>query len=364
MGSKPPVARALSAAEQATIRNNAIQGLGEVSGAEHIHVFGSGDGARIVRSADGADLIRDGDELQWVDRHDTNVPRQAWRDDFGPLAGPQALEDFLYHEREFDRVRSGDPVEAEKRILAYGYRSVGQFFRVRMTMHKYHATPTGPNLNECVVSSQAYVDAMMRADQRHLQQQHQATFAANPEILAPIEGITVDQYAAIAARAAQNPPQDQLLALLAQHNLDLAAWNRVSSQWTDRMSKDTTGAIATAYGKAFMGAGQGQFGAAGQAAATAGLGMGGAAGAEPIPYERLCEIQGAMSAWAKTGQDVNASLKSQFNMVAGDWSAASTWWMTQLMADVARFSDYQARVDTYERRYMGARPKADQDIAF
>lgn len=75
------------------------------------------------------------------------------------------------------------------------------------------------------------------------------------------------------------------------------------------MSKDTTATIATIYGKAFMQSGQGQYDGAAQSAAATNWDGSAAAGAEPIPFETLCEIQGAMSAWAKTGQDVNALLK-------------------------------------------------------
>ena len=45
--------------------------------------------------------------------------------------------------------------------------------------------------------------------------------------------------------------------------------------------------------------------------------------AEPIPFEKACEIQGAMTAWSNTGQDVNALLQSQFGMNAADWAAAT-----------------------------------------
>lgn len=211
----------------------------------------------VVKSADGADLVRIDAELQWADRNNTNVPRNAWADDFGPLPGPRAFDDFVFHQQEFDEIRVGDPLEAEKRLLSHGYRSVGQYYRVRTTMMKHHGTPTGPMVNDATFSSQAFMAAVMRAGQRKLQARQQATIASNPGILAPIEGISVDRFALISARAAQNPPQEQFLALLAQHKLDVASWNRVNSQWTDRMSKDTSGAIAGAYSKAFMSSGQG-----------------------------------------------------------------------------------------------------------
>jgi hypothetical protein len=187
--------------------------------------------------------------------------------------------------------------------------------------------------------------------------------AANPELLAPVEGVTVELYAQIAARIAQGLPQPELMQLLAQHKLDYPTWERASKVWNDRMSKDTTATIATIYGKAFMGSGQGQFGGAAQAAAGTNWNGSAAGGAEPIPFEKVCEIQGAMSAWSKSGKDVNALLKKQFNMVAADWSAANTWWLTQLMADIPRFDVYNKKCGEYEKKY-GESLGSDDDIKF
>ncbi|WP_198096919.1 hypothetical protein, partial [Clostridioides difficile] len=35
---------------------------------------------------------------------------------------------------------------------------------------------------------------------------------------------------------------EEFTALLAQHRMDMAKWDKVSKGWIDRMSKDTTGA--------------------------------------------------------------------------------------------------------------------------
>ena len=126
------------------------------------------------------------------------------------------------------------------------------------------------------------------------------------------------------------------------------------------MSNDLTGTIAQIYGKAFMASGQGQFGAAGQAVKFDGSAAG---GPEPIPFELACEIQGATSAWSKSGKDVNALLQSHFQLRAVDWAAANSWWMSQLTADLSRFSEYNAKCDAYERRYAGERA-SDADLRF
>jgi hypothetical protein len=206
----------------------------------------------------------------------------------------------------------------------------------------------------------------MKAQRRRLDEQGAAMIAANPELMEPIEGITMEVYAQMSAKQAQGMDQAAFQAHVGEHGLDLPAWERVAASWMDRMGKDTTGTLATVYGKAFQGAGQGQFGAAGAAHAATGYDGTAAAGGEPMPFDKVCEIQGASSAWAKTGQDVNALLQSTFQMNAAEWASANSWWMSQLMADVARFEEYNQKVEAYEKQYMGGAGGAapDSDLSF
>ena len=104
-------------------------------------------------------------------------------------------------------------------------------------------------------------------------------------------------------------------------------------------------------------------GAAGAAAQTGWNGSA-AGGPEPISFEKNAEIAGAMAAWSKQGKDVNALLHSTFGMTAMDLSQTSTWWMTQMMADLPKFDVYNKLTAQYEAQYMGQVVKNDQDIAF
>lgn len=355
----------ISGEERQEIRNAAVKGLDEVEGAENIHVHGESEGSRVVRSSDGADLIDDDGEKLWVSRINTEVTPQAWRDDWGPLGGksPDALATFLFHETKFNMAQQGDPDEAEKVLLGCGYKSVGQFFRARMTVLKHFGSSHGnATLDMYVFDSQEVMSASMKAAQMSHQETMKQTAAKNPEMLAPVDGVTVELYAQIAARMASGGLNQQaMMQLLAQHGLDYPTWDRAQKVWTDRMSKDTTATIATIYGQAFQTAGQGQFGAAGQASAATGYDGTAAKGKEPIPFEKLCEIQGAMTAWSNSGQDVNALLKKQFNMTAMDWSNASTWWMSQMTANVSMFDQYNSKCEAYAARYMSGAPKPKHD---
>ena len=348
---------------------SALQGAEELSGQEHIKVHGTGDDDEVLIRQDGASLVRDADDgtEQWIDTTDKEVAREAWQDVWGPVNGPddESLVDFLAHQQVFDMERSGDPRAAAEKLTGFGYADVGQFFKVRTTMLKHFADFHGPTLDDCTFQSQRVQSAMLKAGQRYNQMQMDATVAGNPEIVEPIEGVTVELYAQISAKAAQGMTPEQLDQELAQHGLDRPTWDRASAGWMQRMQNDTTATIATIYGKAFQGAGQGQFGAAAQAHAATNYDGTAAAGAEPIPFDKCCEIQGAMQAWSETGQDVNAMLQQTFQMNAADFSAAHSWWLSQLTADLSRFDEYNTKVEAYSKQYKGAAAApTDQDIAF
>jgi hypothetical protein len=192
--------------------------------------------------------------------------------------------------------------------------------------------------------------------------------AANPALTAPIEGVTIEQYAQVCAAAAANQAPGAFQQVLAQHGMDQAKYDRVAAGWQARMRDDHTYALTTIYGRAFGGAGQGQFGGAGAAGAgalgqVAATGAGAAVGGgEPCTWEKYNEIGGAQRAWAQSGKDVNAMLKQHFNMSAIDWSNMSQYWMARMMTDGQKMMEMNTLQEQWAARY--ASPKADQDLKF
>ena len=351
---------ALSQADQA---KKSIKGLEHVTGAENIRVA-SGN---VVRRVEGAALIRDEDdgEMLWVSEVSLEIPPQQYVDDFGPLSGPDDLDKFLFHETEINMVMSGDAEEAEGKCQEFGYAHMGQFFRVRGTLLKHKGTASGPLLSDFVFSSEDVMRAAMGG--AHLRQQHMSAgaLAANPELLAPVEGVDLDTFAKISAQCASGLSQEQMAALLAEHNLDATKWEAINAEWTDRMAKDTSFTITNAYGKAFGAAGAGQYGAAGAAGAAAMGTTNAAGGDEPVSFDRYCEIQGAQTAWSASGQDVNAMLKQVFDMTALDWSTMSMWWMQKMQADPSLFGKHGELCAKYEKQYgAGGMAGADDDLDF
>ena len=353
----------------------ALEASGMVKGAEHIDLGPGGSvtisevDVEVLEKRDGAYLSKDPDdgETNWTSTVNLEVAPSAYPDDWGPLPQNQdRLATWCFHEYAYNMTVEEDPYGAEKKIQGYGYRDMGHFFKVRGTVIKHHGTADGAStLDEYILGDQAYMSASMKGARMYNEGVTSDVIAADPSIMEPVEGVSLEVYAKIAAFQAQGPSEAEFGAALAKHNIDHATFTRASTVWQDRMSKDTTASIATIYGKAFMGAGQGQFGAAAQAGAATNFDGSAAGGGAPIPYERACEIQGAMTAWSETGQDVNALLQAQFGMNAADWSAANMWWLTQLQADVSKFADWQARCDQYTAKYRGGAPaRPDTDLTF
>jgi len=335
----------------------------------HMKVISMSGDAGLVETEDGDRVWVQGFQLRWPD----GTHCDEWPDEWGPLANNnQDLNEFAYHMQSVDRAMMA-PETLPEVVQRLGYTDVGQWYRVRMTFIKYYGQGDRSDVGTMVMASNEFNQAIVQAAGRLQQDAMAATAAANPQMLEPIEGVTVEQYAQVAAQAAQGLDQAAWQQVLAQNGMDQVKWDRIQAGCGERMRNDTTATIASIYGKAFQNQGAGQFGAAGQAAAATSSaqgawGTGGAAaGPEPVPFEKLCEIQGAQTAWAESGQDVNAMLKQVFNMNALDWSNMSSWWMTKMMADPAMFEKYNQWCEHYKNQYLqqaGHNANPDGDISF
>lgn len=148
--------------------------------------------------------------------------------------------------------------------------------------------------------------------------------ASPQELLAPIEGVTIEQYAQLATRQA-SLPQGDFMNLLAQHRLDYATFERAAQGWQERMRDDPTFTVTNAYSRAFT--------SAPAPAAPAAPGAPPAAAPPPMSFELYCEILGAQNAWTRQGKDVNAMLKQVFHMTAVEFASASAPISSRMMTD-------------------------------
>lgn len=270
-------------------------------------------------------------------------------DEWGPLnphQNPNALEDNWVHEQLLNEAVR-EPDRYNSMLQALGYRDAMQRAMTHNTFRRhYDQFLSGPQGQALITK------AAMRAMNERMKYMTAAGSASG--LLDPVEGVSIAVYANLQAKQPGMDP-DAFNGLLAQHQMDRPKWDRVAKGWLDRMTRDTTGVVATEYAKGF--AGQGQYGAMGSAAAdnmgSGQMGLQGpaTAGAEPMSFEKYCEIAGAMQAWSKQGKDISAGLHKYFQMTAMDYSNVSMYWSQKMMADLSMFDRQTQIANHFEAQY-------------
>ncbi|MDB4934209.1 MAG: hypothetical protein JWP87_1181 [Labilithrix sp.] len=270
-------------------------------------------------------------------------------DEWGPLnphQNPNALEDNYVHEQLLNEAVR-EPDRHASLLKALGYRDAMQRAMVHGTFRRHY---------EGFLTSEQGVALVTKAAMRAMNERMKYMTAAGAAggLLDPIEGVSVAIYGNLQVKQA-SASVDEFNALLAQHQMDRPKWDRVAKGWLDRMTRDTTGVVATEYSKAF--AGQGAYGSMGAAAAdnmaSGQMGLVGpsTAAAEPMSFEKYCEIAGAMQAWSKQGKDISAGLHKYFQMTAMDYSNVSMYWSQKMMADLSMFDRQTQMTNHYELQY-------------
>ena len=253
-----------------------------------------------------------------------------------------------------------DDAQRPQVLAQYGIRDTQHYFQVRASVERYIQSPDAEarwgGIDDIM---QLQMNAIMDAQRQIMQDRAQGELAGELE---PVEGISLQQWAWAQASVASGGDVE---GIIAQLGIDQETWDRVSAEWNARMSRDTTATIATEYGKAFSGAGQGQYGAAGQAGAAA-MDGGDVEGEPPIPFERWVEIEVAQSAGAEQGQDPIEILQS-FGMTPADWGNVSAWWSQYLNRHMMEnnqelFHRYSQLQEHYRAQYGAG--EADEDIDY
>lgn len=269
-------------------------------------------------------------------------------DEWGPLnphQNPNALEDNWVHEQLLNEAIR-EPARHSSLLQALGYRDAMQRAMVHGTFRRHYDGFLSSEQGQALITK-----AAMRAMNERMKYMTAAGAAGG--LLDPIEGVSIAVYGSLQVKQA-SASQAEFSSLLAQHQMDMPKWERVAKGWLDRMTRDTTGVVATEYAKAF--AGGGQYGGMGAAAAdnmaSGQMGLQGPqASAEPISFEKYCEIGGAMQAWSKQGKDVNAGLHKYFQMSAIDYSNVGMYWSQKMMADLSMFERQTQLSNHYEQQY-------------
>ncbi|MBI5536526.1 MAG: tetratricopeptide repeat protein [Deltaproteobacteria bacterium] len=265
--------------------------------------------------------------------------------DWGPLK-PDQIEEYFYHDFVIEEARP-DAQRLAQTLARFGYRDATHFEQVKRTFLDYHTDHCGEDWFQALVNK-----AVIRAQQDRMQ----SAVQSQAHLMAPVEGVDFETYARLAAHQGSASP-DEFLQILAQNGMDRAKYDRVSTAYMDRMSKDTTGAMATVFSKAWANAGAGKYAAAAKAGMDA-MGAGGIAtsapaAAEPISLEKYAEVSGAMAAWSKQGKDISAMLHTTFQMTAQDMSQIGLYWHAMMTADFSLMEKMSAWTEHFELVYLG-----------
>lgn len=249
--------------------------------------------------------------------------------------------------------RNWEDIARRRSIFAeYGVRGVQHFRQLQATCGRYVQSPAAAGRwGDYGDILQLKGDVSMDMHHHEMQARAQGELAGE---LAPVEGVSLEQWAGAMARIVMG---GDLAAILGELAIDQAKWDRVSAEWNARMSRDTTCTIATAYGKAFSSSGQGQYGAAGQSGAAAMQAGGSVDDDPPIPFERYVEIEQAQSALCEQGYDAVAVLQ-QFGMSIMDWSNVGMWYSQYLARNMnkngqALYHQYCELQAKYAAKYRG-----------
>lgn len=252
----------------------------------------------------------------------------------------------------------GGTDESRAEIMArYGIRDRPHWQGVRDSVYSVLARKHG-SIEEV---SQREMNWRMGQMQRH-QQGNTAAAAAKGE-LNPVEGLTLEKWAAMnAAIVGGASPED----LLKANGIDQGRWERASAEWNARMSRDTTFAITTVYGNAFQAASQGKYNAYAKEANAARAANRELAMEPPMTIEQYWEILYEQDYGSKQGKDPIATLKES-GLTVVDWTDLSAF-MGYLINRTAvrnhkQFEEMQKRVEAkMAAKYPGV--TSDVDISF
>ncbi len=319
-----------------------------------------------------------GGQQQWVPEHQV-IPS-------GPPAGaPIPLDDYTRRElaelqETIRRVESqavplagvdpNDPVTMWTQVLALdrleqqgvprdqgaqqlGFAGGEHFDLImRYVRAKWSTLGTDDEGRPAVVLRDEYNNAAAQASMGQMQAAQAAAAGADPNLLAPVAGVSIEQWARAAVMLGSlggGATVDQVAHKLAELGLDKATYEAATEGWMAKMQGDTTGVISTKYAEAFMQA---------QSGATATT-PGGDGDAPPCTFERYVEISAAMGCWADQGFDTNAKVKEVFGVDAMGFSRYATYWGMKMTSDLSLFSQQEQLDAKFRQKYAGADLDAD-----
>lgn len=248
----------------------------------------------------------------------------------------------------------GGTDESRAQIQArYGIRDRMHWQTVRDSVYSVLARKYG-SMEEV---SQREMNFRMGQMQRH--QQAQTARAAASGELNPVEGVTLEKWAAMNAAIVSGASAEDLLRA---NGIDQGRWERVSAEWNARMARDTTFAITTVYGNAFQAASQGQYGNYAREANAARAANRELSMEPPMSIEQYWEILYEQDYGSKQGKNPIEVLKS-CNLTVVDWTDLSSFMGYYINRTAARnWQQFNAMHERVKAKYAAKYPGVTSDV--
>jgi hypothetical protein len=152
--------------------------------------------------------------------------------------------------------------------------------------------------------------------------------AFDQALLAPIDGVSLEKYAAAANAAIFYG--DDYAPVAKETGISEQRFEKLGEQWTERMRTDPTRLLMSKYGGHLFLASRGRFAAAGKELGKAYLAGKDTplAGPEPIPFEKWVEVTeyyAAKGGQVKTPADTTRLLQP-YGLDFYEWMIVSNWW--------------------------------------
>ena len=302
------------------------------------------DGGALQINGGGGIRVYEGVQDEWDELQEVIARVEGQGMD---LAGIDPADPISFWSKQFAiEEAQGQGLSEDQAAQQQGFHDEEHFDLISEYMQaKWSYVGTDEDGQQAVLQRDEFMNAALKARHSQMDGQRAAAAAADPNLLAPVAGVSVEKWAAVSAQVGsmgQGATQQQYDHLLAQNGLDRATWDATNAGWQAKMQGDTTGAIAVKFGEAFS---------AGAGAQAAG---GGGAGGEPCTFEQYVEIMAAQACWSEQGYDVNAKLPEVFGIDAATYGHFSTYWGPKMGTDMALMQRYSELDAVYRQKYAGA----------
>lgn len=168
------------------------------------------------------------------------------------------------------------------------------------------------------------------------------------QLLAPIHGITLEDYSAACAKLVSGLSEADIAKAL---GVELPVWQEANLLWPERMKQDPTFHIVTLFGQYFGAADQHpKFGNLKTAASA-----GGSDNIEKIKTDKAFyqELEVARQVAYEYGLDGAQWILNKYSISLGDFQIAASLWNDQIHQDIqANYEGYNQSQNTYRAKYQ------------